>query len=85
MKWLSKLTRRSNSREAAEQHKKSTVREIQKGMARLRDEYKKVELRPCRGDADLRQRENELGILKSRIYALEKQRDKYLYTWASEA
>ena len=59
--------------------KNKTVRQIQNEIEKLRDEYKKMELRPCQGDTDLRQRENELDILKSKIYELERKRDSHLY------
>jgi chromosome segregation ATPase len=67
------------------QNKKKAIKELQKEVEKLRDEYEKIELRPCRGDADLHQRENELEILKSKISQLEKERDKYLYSWVYEA
>jgi chromosome segregation ATPase len=67
------------------QNKKKAIKELQKEIEKLRDEYQKVEIRPCRGDADLRQRQNELEILKSKIYELEKERDTFLYSWSHEA
>jgi hypothetical protein len=44
-----------------------------------------MELRPCHGDLDLIERDKELGLLKEKIYELEKERDTYLYTWSREA
>ena len=82
MKWLSRLKNHSTSDMTARQSKNKTVRQIQNEIEKLRDEYKKTELRPCQGDTDLRQRENELEILKSKIYELEKERDTYLYSWS---
>jgi chromosome segregation ATPase len=73
MKWLSRIKKHSTS--------DMTVRQIQNEIENLRDEYKKMELRPCQGDTDLRQRENELDNLKSKIYELERERDNRLYTW----
>jgi chromosome segregation ATPase len=67
------------------QNKKKAIKELQKEIEKLRDEYEKIELRPCQGDADLRQRQNELEILKSKIYELEKERDTFLYSWSHEA
>jgi hypothetical protein len=80
MKWLSRLKKHSTSNMAAKKSKNKTVRQIQNEIEKLRDEYGKMELRPCQGDTDLRQRENELDILKSKIYELEKERDNRLYT-----
>lgn len=81
MKWLSRLKKHSTSDMTARQSKNKTVRQIQNEIEKLRDEYKKMELRPCQGDTDLRQRENELDNLKSKIYELERERDNRLYTW----
>jgi chromosome segregation ATPase len=67
------------------QNKKKAIKELQKEIEKLRDEYEKIEVRPCRGDADLHQRENELEILKSKISQLEKERDTYLYSWVYKA
>jgi chromosome segregation ATPase len=64
------------------QKKKKAIKELKKEIEKLRDEYERIELRPCQGDTDLRQRENELEILKSKIYELEKERDTYLYSWS---
>ena len=83
MKWLSRLKKGSTTDTTDRLPKEKTVKVIQKEIEKLRDEYKKTELRPCHGDTDLRQRENELEILKSKIYELEKERDTYLYTWSS--
>jgi chromosome segregation ATPase len=63
-------------------NKKKAIKELKKEIERLRDEYKKIGLRPCQGDTDLLQRENELDILKSKIHKLEKERDTYLYSWS---
>jgi hypothetical protein len=67
------------------QSQEKTVKQIQKEIEKLRDEYKKMELRPCHGDLDLVQRDKDLGVLKDKIYALEKERDTHLYTWSHEA
>ena len=66
----------------SKKNRKKIIKELQKEIEKLRDEYEKIELRPCQGDADLRQRENELEILKSKISQLEKERDTYLYSWS---
>lgn len=65
--------------------KEKTIKQIQKEIEKLRDDYKKMELRPCHGDLDLIQRDKDLGLLKDKIYALEKERDTHLYTWSHEA
>lgn len=85
MKWISRLKKRSTSDMTERQSKERTVKQIQKEIERLRDEYQKMELRPCHGDLDLVQRDKDLGALKDKIYTLEKERDTYLYTWSHEA
>jgi hypothetical protein len=67
------------------QSKEKTVKQIQKGIEKLRAEYQKTEFRPCHGDLDLFQKEKDLSLLKDKIYALEKKRDAHLYTWSREA
>jgi len=85
MKWISRLKKRSTSHMTDRESKEKTVKQIQKEIEKLRDEYKKMELRPCHGDLDLVQRDKDLGVLKDKIYTLEKERDTYLYTWSHEA
>jgi hypothetical protein len=67
---------------ANRQSKEKTVKQIQKEIERLRDEYQKTEFRPCHGDLDLIQKDEDLGSLKDKIYELEKERDTYLYSWS---
>jgi len=87
MKWIPRLKKRStNDNDMADkQPKEKTIKQIQKEVEKLRDEYKKMELRPCHGDLDLIQRDKDLDLLKHKIYALEKERDMHLYTWSHEA
>ena len=85
MKWILGLKKRAATETTETQSKEKTVKQIQKEIERLRDEYRKMELRPCHGDSDLVQRDKDLGLLKNKIYALEKERDTYLYTWSNEA
>lgn len=85
MKWISTFRKRSRSHTTDGQFKERTAKQIQREIEKLRGEYKKMELRPCHGDLDLVERDKELGVLKGKIYALEKERDTYLYTWSREA
>ena len=86
MKWISRFKKRSthDNEMAGKQPKEKTIKQIQKEIEKLKDEYKKMELRPCHGDAELFQRDKDLGLLKHKIYALEKERDTHLYTWSHE-
>ena len=85
MKWISMLKKRSTSNTTDRQSKEKTVKQIQKEIEKLRDEYQKTEFRLCHGDLDLFQKDKDLGLLKDKIYAFEKQRDTHLYTWSHEA
>ena len=49
------------------------LKRIQKEIGRFKGELKKMELRPCHGDAELRQKEEDLKIMKREIYELEKE------------
>ena len=55
-------------------HKESrkNLKRIQKDLERLKEAYKKAELRPCHGDAELVQKSADLKILKNEIYELER-------------
>lgn len=57
--------------------RKRNIKEIQKELYRLKDLLKKIELRPCHGDSDLRQKEEEVRMLKREIYDIEKETNKY--------
>lgn len=48
------------------------IKRIQKEITRLKVEFKKIELRPCHGDEDLKKKNEELISLKKEIYELEK-------------
>ena len=80
MKWISMLKKRATTYITNRQSKQKTVKQIQKEIEELRDEFKKMELRPCHGDADLVKKDKDLDVLKDKIYSLEKERDTYLYS-----
>jgi hypothetical protein len=61
--------------------KKSQIKKIQKEIDNLRKRLKKLELRPCKNDADILQKENEIEDLKKHIRSLEIKRDRYIYAW----
>jgi len=58
---------------------KKKIKKIQKELDKSKEDYKKMELRPCLGDADLRQREKDLEMLKEKIRVFEKELDLYWY------
>ena len=57
------------------------AKEIQKKIDELRMSLKKMEIRPCQGDLDLKEKEKDITTLKSEIRSLENERDKYFYSW----
>ena len=52
-------------------------KKIQKEMKRLRDELRKVELRPCSGDLELKQKEKDIIKLKRDIYELVRKANQF--------
>jgi predicted nucleic acid-binding Zn-ribbon protein len=82
MKWISTLTKRSTTDMTNRQSKEKSVKQTQKEIEKLRDEYQKMEFRPCHGDLDLIQKDKDLGSLKEKINELEKELDTYLYSWS---
>ena len=48
------------------------IKKIQKEIDRLKIELRKIEIRPCHGDAELKRKDEEVIILKKEIYELEK-------------
>jgi hypothetical protein len=52
-------------------------KKIQKEIKRLREELNKVELRPCSGDLELKQKEKEILKLKRDIYELEREANQF--------
>jgi hypothetical protein len=85
MDWISMLKKRSTANNPVRQQKDKPVKQIQKEIEKKREEYKKMELRPCHGDLDLMQREKDLEQLQVRIHELERERDKQLYIGWHEA
>ena len=57
------------------------IKKLNKKIDKYKKMLEKLELRPCKGDADIIQREKEVEDLKNVIYSLEIERDQYLYTW----
>ena len=56
---------------------KKKVKKIHKEIALLKEKMKKIELRPCRGDADLKKKEQKVFNLKREIYELEKEANQF--------
>ncbi len=54
------------------------IKKIQKELYRLKEILKKIELRPCHGDADLKKKDEEVKMLKREIYDLEKETNLFV-------
>ena len=63
---------------------KQALKKIEKQIKDSFESLRKLEIRPCNGDKDIKQRELEITELKSYIKSLEKERDRYLYHWNKE-
>ena len=56
------------------------LKKIQKEIDRLRKNYSRVELRPCRTDAELKEKDEALTSLLEQIYALEQDKREHKRT-----
>ena len=52
-------------------------KKLKKEIAILKLKFKDVELRPCHGDEDLRQKDSDLATLRREIYSLEKKVNRF--------
>ena len=57
---------------------KKKLKKIQKEIKALRKELAKNEFRPCQCDADLRQKDEDLKMLRAKIHALENEKDRFM-------
>ena len=57
---------------------KKKLKEIHKEIKVLRKELAKNEFRPCQCDADLRQKDEDLRLLRAKILALENEKDRFM-------
>jgi hypothetical protein len=60
---------------------KRQIKKIQKEIHSLRNRLKKTELRPCKGDSEILQKEKDIKGLKKQIHSLEVECDRYTFTW----
>lgn len=57
---------------------KKKLKEIHKEIKALRKELAQNEFRPCQCDADLRQKDEDLKLLRAKILALENEKDRFM-------
>jgi len=60
---------------------KKKIKQLQKKIDALERTLNQTELRPCKGDSELREREEEIAELIKEIRILKQERDKYVYSW----
>ena len=61
---------------------KKKIKKLNKKIKEFEKAYHRMEMRPCKGDKDLKQRDVDLRMLRVQIYDLERERDSLIYTWA---
>ena len=60
---------------------KKRIKQLQKKIDALERTLSQTEVRPCKGNNDLKKREEEITELIREIKILKKKRDKYVYSW----
>jgi hypothetical protein len=63
----------------ASRQTRKQLKAIERELKKLRKIFKKEELRPCRNDPELIQKEKDLKLLMDRILSLEKERDRLIF------
>lgn len=58
---------------------KQELKKIEKQIEDALNLLREIEIRPCKGDADIKQKEIEIEELENHIRALEKDHDQQLY------
>lgn len=56
------------------------LKQIEQNIDELREIYRIIEVRPCKNDEDLRNKDKELNSLLRKIYALERDKEEYRCT-----
>jgi len=64
---------------------KKKIKELNKKIKELEKAFQGLQIRPCKGDKDLKQRDVDLRTLREQIYAVERERDSLIYTWWDKA
>lgn len=54
------------------------LKQIKKEIGRLKKQIKKLEIRPCRNDSELKQKEQDIRALNEKVYQLEKEHDSHI-------
>ena len=54
------------------------MKQIKKEISQLQKQIKKLEFRPCRNDAELKQKDEDMKALRNKVHQLEKKHDRYI-------
>jgi peptidoglycan hydrolase CwlO-like protein len=55
------------------------AKKIQKQIDKLKNLLNRLEIRPCKGDNEIEQKEIEVADLKNKIHSLKNERDGHIY------
>ena len=55
------------------------AKKIQKQIDKLENLLNRLEIRPCKGDNEIKQKEIEVADLKNQIHSLKNERDGHIY------
>ena len=58
---------------------KKEAKKIQKQIDNMEKLLRRLEIRPCKGDNEIKQKEIEIADLKNQIHTLKNERDVHLY------
>jgi len=64
---------------------KKEAKKIQKQIDNLENLLRRLEIRPCKGDNEIKQKEIEIVDLKNQIHSLKNERDGHLYDLPKKA
>ena len=63
----------------AEKNPKSSLKKTQRIISQLKEKLKKLEIRPCRGDADMIKKDEDILLLRNKIHELEKELNQFAF------
>ena len=58
---------------------KKEAKKIQKQIDKMENLLNRLEIRPCKGDNEIKQKEIEIADLKNHIHSLKNERDGHIY------
>ncbi|MFC1862906.1 hypothetical protein ACFL1Z_03015 [Thermodesulfobacteriota bacterium] len=64
---------------------KKALKKIQKQIDKEENLLNRLEIRPCKGDNEIKQKEIEIADLKNQIHSLKNDRDGYIYGLSKKA